>query len=157
MVNRMAEHGAITGARIDGLGEWLVERFRHAVYIRAQPPSSKCKVFAQLCGLHNPLVAAYLLRVQSSAKSRRRWLGTLCVSGALAMLLLGQTVLEGKLRGFGFLGYWLLCLGLTLLAMLTALLEVFAVRRESRERQRELIQSTIEEIQVQKNQRPGPE
>ena len=156
MVNRMTKHGAITGARIDGLGEWLVEQFRHAVYIRAQPPSSKCKVAAQPCGLHKPLVAAYLLLVQSSAKSRRRWFGTLCVSGALAMLLLGQTVLEGRLRGYGF-GYWLLCLVLTLLAMLTALRDVFAVRRESRDRQRELIQSTIEEIQVRKKQRPGSE
>ena len=72
------------------------------------------------------------------------------------MLVLGQTVLEGRLRGFGFLGYWLLCLVLTLLAMLTALRDVFAVRRESRERQRELIQSTIEEIQIRKKQHPGP-
>jgi hypothetical protein len=73
------------------------------------------------------------------------------------MLLLGQTVLEGRLKGFGFLGYWLLCLLLTLLAMMTALRDVSAVRRESRERQRELIQSTIEQIQVRKQQRPGPE
>ena len=156
-MNRMTEHGAITGARVDRQGERFVERFRHAVYIRAQPPSSKCKVAHSPCGLRNPSPAGYLPPVQSSAKSRRRWFGTLCVLGALGMLLLGQTRLEGRLTGLGFVGYWLLCLVLTLLAMLTALVDVFAVRRESRERQRELIESTIEEIQVRQKHRPGSE
>lgn len=82
------------------------------------------------------------------AKSRRRWFGAVCLLGAIALLLAGQTGLEGRLAGVAFILYWLLCLLLTLLAMVTALLDVAALRRENRDRQRALIESTIEEIQA---------
>ena len=83
-----------------------------------------------------------------SAKSCRRWFGAICLLGALGLLLAGETRPGGNLTGFAFILYWLLCLVLTVLAMMAAMLDVFALRRESRERQRALIEATIQEIQA---------
>jgi len=85
------------------------------------------------------------------AKSRRRWFGAICLLGALGLLLAGETRPNGWLTGVAFILYWLLCLVLTLLAMIAALLDVFALRQENRNRQRALIESTIEEIQTGRN------
>jgi len=100
--------------------------------------------------LELPPWLCYLARVKPSAKSLRRWFGSLCLFGALALLLAGQTGQEGRLKGVPFILYWLLCLVLTLLAMVAALLDVSAVRRENREHQRALIESTLEEIENRK-------
>ena len=89
-----------------------------------------------------------------SAKARRRWFGAFCLLGALGLLLAGETKPQGRLTGVNFILYWLLCLILTLCAMLAALLDVFALRREQRARQRALIESTIEEIQASHTRPP---
>ena len=94
-------------------------------------------------------------RVKPSAKSRRRWFGGLCLLGALVMLLAGQTRPGGELTGVAFILYWLLCLVLTLLAMIAALLDAFALRQENRKRQRALIESTLQEIQTRRRRPPG--
>jgi len=70
------------------------------------------------------------------------------------MLLAGQTRPGGRLNGVVFILYWLLCLVLTLLAMIAALLDALALRQENRERQRALIESTLQEIQSRR-QRPS--
>jgi membrane protein implicated in regulation of membrane protease activity len=93
--------------------------------------------------------------VQASAQSRRRWFGALCLAGALLLLLGGQTLLAGRLTGVPFILYWLLCFGLTVLAMLAAWLDVIALRRESRARQRDLVESTVHEILAAKKPAPG--
>ena len=93
--------------------------------------------------------------MKPSAKARRRWFGAICLLGALGLLLAGETRPDGRLTGITFILYWLLCLVLTLLAMIAALLDAFALRRENRDRQRALIESTIEEIQAGRNRPPG--
>jgi membrane protein implicated in regulation of membrane protease activity len=81
-----------------------------------------------------------------SAMGRRRWLGVLVLTAALAMLIAGETVLRGRLRDLSFLAYWLVCFALTGLAILVALLDARALRRKTRRETRELLQSTLDKI-----------
>jgi hypothetical protein len=90
------------------------------------------------------------------ATARRRWIGALALLGALAMLVAGETFLQGRLGAFGFLIFWLLCLGLTSVAIFAALLDFRAVQFRSREEQRRLVETTLEKIQFDaKLGRPG--
>ncbi len=79
----------------------------------------------------------------SYVESRRRWFGLLFLLAAVGMLIAGQTWLGARLEGVGFLLYWLTCLGLTLLALLTALLDARATRREIRAEHQEVIRRTL--------------
>jgi len=79
----------------------------------------------------------------NSAPSRRRVLGTAFLAGAAAMLILGQTLLKPYLDGALFIFYWLACLLLTGLTLMTALYDVQAVRRQAREQQRELLRDAL--------------
>jgi hypothetical protein len=85
--------------------------------------------------------------VALNEKKLRRWFGFSCLVAALAMLLAGRTQPGGWLEGGAFIVYWLLCFVLTFLAILAALVDAIALQREKRASQRELIQSTIEDIQ----------
>ena len=73
---------------------------------------------------------------------------------ALGLLVWGQTVLQPHLRGMGFILYWVACFVFTGLAMLTALLDMRAVRRRIRDQQRDLVQRTIRRMEEEekKNQ-----
>ena len=62
------------------------------------------------------------------------------------MLVAGETVLRNSLSGIGFLAYWLVCIVFTFLAMMTAVRDLSAVRRRTREEQRALLEETLEEI-----------
>jgi len=63
------------------------------------------------------------------------------------MLIWGQTILKPYLEGLWFVIYWLACMGFTALAMLTALLDIWAVRRRTRAQQRELLQHIFDEVE----------
>ena len=76
--------------------------------------------------------------------ARRRWVGMFFLLVAVGMLVWGQTVFRSRLTGMSFVVYWLMCLGLTFLALATALWDLRAVRRRLREEQRDLIQKTLE-------------
>ncbi len=78
---------------------------------------------------------------------RRRWFGGVALGAALLMLILGQTVLQKSLNGLAFLLYWLLCLVLTGIAVLVALVDARAVRLELKREKRELLEQTVKEIQ----------
>ena len=78
-----------------------------------------------------------------SVHSRRRQFGTACLTVAAAMLVLGQTLLKSSLDGVVFIFYWLTCFLITGLTLITALLDVQAVRRQARERHRELLQNAL--------------
>ncbi|HWV98851.1 MAG TPA: hypothetical protein VNZ64_04070 [Candidatus Acidoferrum sp.] len=78
--------------------------------------------------------------------ARRRLVGAVALLAALGMLVCGQTVLAGRLEGGSFLLYWLFCFGFTFLAMLVALWDARALRHRSRQAERELLHSTLEEI-----------
>jgi len=61
------------------------------------------------------------------------------------MLIWGQTILKPYLEGLGFVLYWLGCMAFTGLALFTALLDIWAVRRRTREQQRDLLQRIFDE------------
>ena len=88
------------------------------------------------------------------AEARRRWFGVFYLLIALGLLVWGQTVLQPHLRGMGFILYWVACFVFTGLAMLTALLDMRAVRRRIRDQQRDLVQRTIRRMEEEekKNQ-----
>ncbi len=78
---------------------------------------------------------------------KRRWFGGVALGAALLLLILGQTVLQKSLNGLAFLLYWLLCLVLTGIAVLVALVDARAVRLELKREKRELLEQTVKEIQ----------
>ena len=78
-----------------------------------------------------------------SAKTRRRCLGAVLLAGALVLLLCGQTVLAPHLTGAVFVGYWLVCLLLALLALLVALADLRAIGLQARQEQQALLQDAF--------------
>ena len=78
---------------------------------------------------------------------RRRWFGTAFLLAAIAMLVAGETALKGRLSAVGFLAYWLVCFGFTGLAMVVAFIDLRAVRSRIRDEQRDLIETTLKEIE----------
>jgi voltage-gated potassium channel Kch len=89
------------------------------------------------------------------ATSRRRWLGILVLIAALGMLFAGETVLQGRLQNVTFVLYWLLCLILTTAAIIIAFLDARALRRQTREEARDLLHSTLKEIETDAKARHG--
>ncbi len=80
------------------------------------------------------------------ATSRRRRFGLVVLLAALTLLVLGETVLAGRLPPVIFLLYWLLCIALTALAMAVAILEVWALRARARREQRALFEAALKEV-----------
>ena len=81
------------------------------------------------------------------ADVRRRWFGMFFLLIAAGMLIWGQTILKPHLEGIGFVLYWLACMAFTGLALVTALLDIWADRRRTREQQRDLLQRIFEETE----------
>ena len=69
------------------------------------------------------------------------------------MLIFGMTVFKDRLRPQTFLYYWLVCMLVTALTLLIALLDLRAVRLRSRREQAELVHRTIAEIKREQQQR----
>ena len=88
-----------------------------------------------------------VLDMALNATARRRWLGVLFLAGALLMLIAGETVFLNRLGGLAFLVYWLACFGLTGLAVVIALLDARQNRRLLREERRDLLQTTLKDIE----------
>ncbi len=88
-----------------------------------------------------------------NASGSRRWGGALVLAASLGMLILGQTVLQGRFSPLGFILYWAACLFLTGAAVLVALIDVRAVRRQTRRAERELIEDTLKNIQLEAQER----
>ena len=89
------------------------------------------------------------------ADVRRRWFGVFFLLIAAGMLIWGQTILKPYLRGIGFVLYWLACMAFTGLALLTALLDIWAVRRRTREQQRDLLQRIFDEGEPNEENKPN--
>ena len=88
------------------------------------------------------------------ATARRRWFGAVVLLTALAMLICGQTILRGRLGPLAFIAYWLLCFGLTGLAILVAFLDARTLQRRTRQEQRDLFEATLKEIETEAKSRP---
>jgi len=71
------------------------------------------------------------------------------------MLVLGLTVLKNRLRLQMFLYYWLVCMIVTAMALIIALLDMRAVRLRSRREEAELMTRTLLEIERQKKEKPA--
>ena len=65
---------------------------------------------------------------------------------ALTMLVVGQTLLRDRFSKTAFALYWLCCFAFTFLAILVALLDAIAVRRNSRREHRAFLEETLREI-----------
>lgn len=91
------------------------------------------------------------------ATIRRRILGGVILVAALIMLVLGLTLLWGRLSNMAFLLYWLACIVLTGLAMAVALLDARALRERTRREERALLENTLKDIVDDARKRPqGP-
>ena len=88
------------------------------------------------------------------ATTRRRWLGALVLLAALGMLVGGETVLKGKLDGLAFIIYWLVCFGLTGLAIVIAFLDARALQRRIHQEQHDLFAATLKQIETEAKARP---
>lgn len=81
-------------------------------------------------------------------KIRRRIVGIIFLGGALAMLIVGLTVLEKhRLAAAAMLVYWLVCFALTWGAMIIALRDLRAIRHETTDKHRDLLKSIAHEIE----------
>jgi hypothetical protein len=83
----------------------------------------------------------------NNAQSRRRWLGAIFLGSAVLTLVLGETLVRDPV---GKLICWSVCLVSTLLAIVVAFWDLYAVRNRLREEQRELLEDTLTEIERQK-------
>ncbi|MBI4659050.1 MAG: hypothetical protein HY735_09420 [Verrucomicrobia bacterium] len=85
------------------------------------------------------------------ADKRRRWFGTLFLLIAGGLLVWGQTILKPHLgKGLGFVLYWLLCFFFTGLAIATALLDLWIVRRRAQLEEEELLRQSAPESRARK-------
>ncbi|MDQ6630863.1 MAG: hypothetical protein M3Y82_03790 [Verrucomicrobiota bacterium] len=81
-----------------------------------------------------------------SSRSFRREIGAGFLTVAVGMLVLGETILKSRLSGVAFIFYWISCFSFSGLAAITALVDLFIVRRQSREARRELVDRTLLKI-----------
>ncbi len=68
----------------------------------------------------------------TNADRRRRWFGLFYLIVAIGMVIWGQTLLSAHLNGLTYLIYWITCFVFTLLAMLTAALDLWVIRLRQR-------------------------
>lgn len=74
---------------------------------------------------------------------RRRWFGLFHLIVSAGLLIWGLTLLRPVLRGWLFLGYWLVCFCFALLALVTAWLDWRSVQRQARAERRALRAGTL--------------
>ncbi|MBI3882256.1 MAG: hypothetical protein HY301_19635 [Verrucomicrobia bacterium] len=78
-----------------------------------------------------------------SSDAKRRWLGVMFLAIATGLLIWGQTVFQPWLHGLAFIAYYGICFFFTLLAIGTALADIWILRRRTRRERRELIERTL--------------
>jgi heme exporter protein D len=81
------------------------------------------------------------------ANLRRRWFGAAALAIALAMLIVGETVLKNRLKDLGFLVYWFICFCATGLAVIVAFVDARALRQHAFDQRRDLLQTALKDIQ----------
>ena len=76
--------------------------------------------------------------------SPRRWRAAIALGIAVAMLVLGLTLLKSYIAGLAYIFYWLVCIVFTFLALLFAFADLQQVRQRLRDEQREMIEDALE-------------
>jgi amino acid transporter len=79
----------------------------------------------------------------NSADVIRRWLVAIFLLIAFVMVVCGQTVLKSRLRQEAFLYYWAVCILFTGLTFITALVDLWIIRRRARRERRDLLKKTF--------------
>jgi len=87
------------------------------------------------------------------ADTRRRWLGLFCLTVAACLLTWGLIVLPSRLDGVWFVLYWAACFLFTCAAIVIALIDMRAVRRQIRLEQETLLKDTLEDIEREQAKR----
>ncbi len=90
---------------------------------------------------------------------RRRWFSLLYLILAGGLLVWGLTWLEPVLRGWLFVGYWFTCAMFAVLALITAWLDLRALRRHERAQRRALLEQSLQHLAdtAAKSRKPGEE
>lgn len=90
----------------------------------------------------------------NSTGAWRRGAGLFCLLAAVVLLVCGLTVLKPRLHGVWFLLYWFSCFFFTFAAMVIAVVDVWAVRRQGLEAQRELYDQTLADLEADPERKP---
>ncbi len=81
--------------------------------------------------------------VLETSDQRRRWLGILFLAIAAGLLIWGQTVFREHLGGLAYVAYYAICLLFTVMAICTAIIDLWVIRHRTRTQRRELIQRAL--------------
>ena len=74
------------------------------------------------------------------------------------MLICGETLLKSSLAGTAYLIYWLICFGLTAIAIVVAFLDLRALQQRIRDEHRTLFETTLDEIETDaQTKKPKPQ
>jgi hypothetical protein len=95
--------------------------------------------------------------MSNAADARRRWFGTFFLFIAIGLLIWGQTVLKPHLGGIVYVLYWLGCFVFTGLALITAWLDLRAVRKRASKAQGELFEETLSKVKLDDGSQPPPD
>ncbi|MDB6058170.1 MAG: hypothetical protein JWO95_2014 [Verrucomicrobiales bacterium] len=79
----------------------------------------------------------------SSSSVVRHWISGVFIFIAIAMVVLGQTVLAGRLKDYDYVLYWGGCMVMTLFAAFAALYDMAKIRRESKREHHQLVERTF--------------
>jgi len=85
--------------------------------------------------------------MKMTGSARRRWFGGIVLGMATMMLILGETALNGHLRGTVFVLYWTSCFVLTMAAIIVALRDLRALQRKVGREQRDLMEDTLSDVE----------
>jgi hypothetical protein len=94
----------------------------------------------------------------NSLFTARRVVATVLLLAVLGMIVLGQTLLNGRLSPAATILYWGSCLLLTLGTIVLSLIDLLRTLGETRRTQRELAAETMEQIEREAaSHKPSPE
>jgi len=79
----------------------------------------------------------------SSSSLLRHWVSGVFIFIAIGMVVLGETVLAGRLKDYDYVFYWGACMIVTLMAAFAAVFDMAAIRRESRREHHRLVEDTF--------------
>jgi hypothetical protein len=91
--------------------------------------------------------------MKTLGKAKRRWLGGIALGLAAVMLLLGETLLKGRLTQGGFVMYWMICFALTLIAIMVAVMDVRSLQQSVSRETRDLLEDTLKTIEKEARDR----
>jgi uncharacterized membrane protein len=75
-----------------------------------------------------------------------RWLASIFLTAAVGMVVAGESLLKSRLQAESFIYYWLVCIVLTFLTMVVALVDFWMVRRRLHREQKQLVADALKAI-----------